>query len=112
MPFEDYVTLMKREARSEYQQYLRTHKRLTQGRLWAWTPSRRSEKGSDIGITSSLLVVGHPSVFRLPQTLNKRAEPGKPLEEEQSSVLSTPLLLFDEQRGAFPGKAFYKLTNC
>ncbi len=35
MPFEDYVTLMKREARSEYQQYLRTHKRLTQGRLWA-----------------------------------------------------------------------------
>jgi hypothetical protein len=34
MPFEDYVVLMKREARSEYQQYLRTHPRLTQGRLW------------------------------------------------------------------------------
>jgi len=26
---------MKQEARSEYQQYLRTHPRLTQGRLWA-----------------------------------------------------------------------------
>jgi len=26
---------MKREARSEYQQYVRTHPRLTQGRLWA-----------------------------------------------------------------------------
>jgi hypothetical protein len=35
MPFEDYVELMKREARSEYQQYLRTHPRLTQARLWA-----------------------------------------------------------------------------
>jgi hypothetical protein len=35
MPFEDYVTLMKQEARSEYQHYLRTHPRLTQGRLWA-----------------------------------------------------------------------------
>ncbi len=35
MPFEDYVTLMKREALSEYQQYLRTHPRLTQARLWA-----------------------------------------------------------------------------
>ncbi len=35
MPFQDYVMLMKQEARSEYQQYLRTHKRLTQGRLWA-----------------------------------------------------------------------------
>jgi hypothetical protein len=35
MPFQDYVALMKREARSEYQQYLRTHLRLTQGRLWA-----------------------------------------------------------------------------
>ncbi len=35
MPFQDYVALMKREARSEYQQYLRTHPRLTQGRLWA-----------------------------------------------------------------------------
>lgn len=35
MPFEEYVGLMKREARSEYRQYLRTHPRLTQGRLWA-----------------------------------------------------------------------------
>jgi len=35
MPFEEYVALMKREARSEYRQYLRTHSRLTQGRLWA-----------------------------------------------------------------------------
>ncbi len=35
MPFQEYVALMKREARSEYQQYLRTHPRLTQGRLWA-----------------------------------------------------------------------------
>jgi Integrase core domain len=35
MPFEEYVALMKREARSEYRQYLRTHARLTQGRLWA-----------------------------------------------------------------------------
>ena len=35
MPFEDYVALMKREARSEYRQYLHTHPRLTQGRLWA-----------------------------------------------------------------------------
>jgi len=35
MPFQDYVMLMKQEARSEYQQYLRTHPRLTQGRLWA-----------------------------------------------------------------------------
>jgi len=35
MPFQEYVALMKREARSEYQYYLRTHKRLTQGRLWA-----------------------------------------------------------------------------
>jgi hypothetical protein len=34
MPFEEYVGLMKREARSEYRQYLRTHPRLTQGRLW------------------------------------------------------------------------------
>jgi len=31
MPFEDYVALMKQEARSEYQQYLRTHPRLTLG---------------------------------------------------------------------------------
>jgi hypothetical protein len=35
IPFEDYVALMKREARSEYQHYLHTHSRLTQGRLWA-----------------------------------------------------------------------------
>ena len=35
MPFEDYVALMKREARSEYREYLRTHPRMTQGRLWA-----------------------------------------------------------------------------
>jgi transposase InsO family protein len=35
MPFQDYVGLMKQEARSEYQHYLRTHPRLTQGRLWA-----------------------------------------------------------------------------
>jgi hypothetical protein len=35
MPFEDYVALMKQEARSGYQQYLRTHPRLTQARLWA-----------------------------------------------------------------------------
>jgi transposase InsO family protein len=35
MPFQEYVALMKREARSEYQHYLHTHKRLTQGRLWA-----------------------------------------------------------------------------
>lgn|SRR5512135_1525897 len=35
MSFEDYVALMKREARSEYRQYLRTHPKLTQARLWA-----------------------------------------------------------------------------
>ena len=35
MPFEEYVTLMKQEARSEYRQYLQTHPTLTQGRLWA-----------------------------------------------------------------------------
>ncbi len=35
MPFEEYVTLMKQEARSEYRRYLHTHPRLTQGRLWA-----------------------------------------------------------------------------
>ena len=35
LPFQEYVALMKGEARSEYRQYLRTHKRLTQGRLWA-----------------------------------------------------------------------------
>jgi transposase InsO family protein len=34
MPFEEYVTHMKGEARSEYRQYLRTHRRPTQGRLW------------------------------------------------------------------------------
>jgi hypothetical protein len=35
LPFQEYVTLMKQEARSEYQHYLRTHPRLTQARLWA-----------------------------------------------------------------------------
>jgi hypothetical protein len=35
MPFEEYVLLMKQEARSEYQRYLQTHSRLVQGRLWA-----------------------------------------------------------------------------
>lgn len=35
VPFEEYVALMKQEARSEYRRYLRTHPRLTQGHLWA-----------------------------------------------------------------------------
>ena len=35
LPFQEYVALMKGQASSEYQQYLRTHPRLTQGRLWA-----------------------------------------------------------------------------
>jgi hypothetical protein len=35
LPFEEYVSLMKQEARSEYRRYLRTHPRLTQGLLWA-----------------------------------------------------------------------------
>jgi len=35
IPFQDYVVLMKKEARSEYQQYVRTHPRLIQSRLWA-----------------------------------------------------------------------------
>jgi hypothetical protein len=35
MPFEEYVALMKQEARSEYRQYLLTQKRPSQGRLWA-----------------------------------------------------------------------------
>ena len=35
MPFEEYVELMKQEARSEYRQYLQTHPTLSQGRLWA-----------------------------------------------------------------------------
>ncbi len=35
IPFEDYVVLMRREARSEYRHYLHTHPRLAQGRLWA-----------------------------------------------------------------------------
>ena len=35
MPFGEYLEIMKQEARSEYQQYLRTHPRLTQSRLWA-----------------------------------------------------------------------------
>jgi len=34
LPFQEYVTLMKQEARSEYREYLRTHPRLTQARLW------------------------------------------------------------------------------
>jgi len=33
--FEEYVALMKQEARSEYRRYLQTHTRLHQGRLWA-----------------------------------------------------------------------------
>ncbi len=35
MPFQEYVMLMKQEALSEYRQYLRSHPRLAQGRLWA-----------------------------------------------------------------------------
>jgi hypothetical protein len=35
MPFEEYVALMRREARSEYRHYLHTRPRLAQGRLWA-----------------------------------------------------------------------------
>jgi hypothetical protein len=35
MPFDEYVGLMKQEARSEYRRYLQTHSTLTQGRLWA-----------------------------------------------------------------------------
>jgi hypothetical protein len=35
MPFQEYVAGISQEARSEYQRYLRTHPRLTQGRLWA-----------------------------------------------------------------------------
>lgn len=35
VPFEEYVTLMKQEARSEYRRYLQTHPRWKQGRLWA-----------------------------------------------------------------------------
>ncbi len=35
LPFEEYVTLMKQEARSEYRRYLQTHPRWKQGRLWA-----------------------------------------------------------------------------
>jgi hypothetical protein len=34
LPFEEYVSLMKQQARSEYRQYMRTHPRLTQARLW------------------------------------------------------------------------------
>jgi hypothetical protein len=34
MPLQDSVGLMKQEACAEYQQYLRTHPRLTQGRRW------------------------------------------------------------------------------
>ena len=35
LPFEEYVTLMKQEARSEYRRYLQTHPVYMQGRLWA-----------------------------------------------------------------------------
>lgn len=35
VPFDEYVELMKQEARSEYRQYLQTHPTLSQGRLWA-----------------------------------------------------------------------------
>jgi integrase-like protein len=35
MPFDEYVGLMKQEARSEYRRYLQTHPTLIQGRLWA-----------------------------------------------------------------------------
>ena len=35
LPFEEYVTLMKQQARSEYRQYLQTHLRYHQGHLWA-----------------------------------------------------------------------------
>lgn len=35
LPFEEYVTLMKQQARSEYRQYLQTHPRYHQRRLWA-----------------------------------------------------------------------------
>jgi hypothetical protein len=35
VPFDEYVALMKQEARSEYRRYLHTHPRLTQGHLWA-----------------------------------------------------------------------------
>jgi hypothetical protein len=34
LPFEEYVLLMKEEARSEYRRYLQTHSWLVQGRLW------------------------------------------------------------------------------
>jgi transposase InsO family protein len=34
LAFEEYVTLMAQQARSEYRQYLQTHPRLVQGRLW------------------------------------------------------------------------------
>jgi Integrase core domain len=34
MPFDEYVELMKQEARSEYRRYLQTHPTLIQGHLW------------------------------------------------------------------------------
>jgi hypothetical protein len=34
MSFDEYIELMKQEARSEYRQYLQTHLTFTQGRLW------------------------------------------------------------------------------
>jgi transposase InsO family protein len=35
LPFEEYVVLMKQEARSEYRRYLQTRARWNQGHLWA-----------------------------------------------------------------------------
>ena len=35
LPFDEYVELMKQEARSEYRRYLQTHPTLIQGHLWA-----------------------------------------------------------------------------
>jgi hypothetical protein len=35
LPFEEYVSLMKQEARSDYRRYLQAHPTLHQGRLWA-----------------------------------------------------------------------------
>jgi integrase-like protein len=35
LAFEEYVKLMAEQARSEYRQYLQTHPRLVQGRLWS-----------------------------------------------------------------------------
>ncbi len=35
LPLEEYVTGISQQARSEYRQYLQTHPRYHQGRLWA-----------------------------------------------------------------------------